>query len=86
MFEPIHGSAPKYRGMNSANPIAAIEAGRMLLDHIGEPRAAQRIGAAVRHVLETGRIRSLSAGVHKTDEVGDIVLEAMEQGVGVASP
>jgi 3-isopropylmalate dehydrogenase len=83
MFEPIHGSAPKYRGKNTANPLAAIEAGRMLLDHIGEAKAARRVGAAVRHVLETGRIRSVSAGTHKTDEVGDIVLEALGQGVGV---
>jgi 3-isopropylmalate dehydrogenase len=82
MFEPIHGSAPKYRGMNTANPIAAIEAGRMLLEHLGETRAAQRIASAVKHVLESGRIRSLSAGVHKTTEVGDIVLEAMERSTG----
>ena len=74
MFEPIHGSAPKYRGKTTANPIATIEAGRMLLEHIGEATAADRIGAAVRTALETGRIRSLSAGEHKTDEVGDIVL------------
>jgi 3-isopropylmalate dehydrogenase len=79
MFEPIHGSAPKYRGKNSANPIAAIEAARMMLEHLGEPRAAARIGAAVRHVLESGQVRSLSAGVHKTDEVGDMVLAAMEK-------
>jgi 3-isopropylmalate dehydrogenase len=77
MFEPIHGSAPKYRGQNSANPLATIEAVRMLLDHVGEPAAAQRLGAAVRHVLESGRIRSLSAGAHKTTEIGDIVLEAL---------
>ncbi len=78
MFEPIHGSAPKYRGQNCANPIATIEAARMLLDHLGETTAAGRIGRAVRRVLETGKIRSLSAGVHKTDEVGDIVLAAID--------
>jgi 3-isopropylmalate dehydrogenase len=77
MFEPIHGSAPKYRGKNTANPIATIEAGRMLLDHVGETEAAARIGSAVRGVLESGRIKSLSAGAHATDEVGDIVLEAL---------
>jgi 3-isopropylmalate dehydrogenase len=83
MFEPIHGSAPKYRGMNSANPLASIEAARMMLEHLGESAAADRIGRAVRTVLETGRIRSVSAGVHKTDEVGSIVLDAMERPVGV---
>jgi 3-isopropylmalate dehydrogenase len=78
MFEPIHGSAPKYRGKNSANPLATIEAVRMLLDHIGEPTAANRIGEAVRHVLESGRIKSLSAGAYATDEIGSIVLEALQ--------
>jgi 3-isopropylmalate dehydrogenase len=83
MFEPIHGSAPKYRGKNTANPLATIEALRMLLEHIGESGAANRVGQAVRHVLESGKIKSLQAGVHKTDEIGSIVLEALEQGVGV---
>jgi 3-isopropylmalate dehydrogenase len=81
MFEPIHGSAPKYRGQNKANPLATIEAVRMMLDHIGEPTAAARIGQAVRQVLQSGRIRSLSAGVHATDEIGSMVLEALDAGV-----
>jgi isocitrate/isopropylmalate dehydrogenase len=83
MFEPIHGSAPKYRGQNSANPIAAIEAGRMMLEHLGEAKAARRVGAAVQHVIETGKIRSLKAGVHKCDEVGDMVTEAVRAGAGL---
>ncbi|MFM8386230.1 MAG: 3-isopropylmalate dehydrogenase [Planctomycetia bacterium] len=77
MFEPIHGSAPKYRGQNSANPLATIEAVRMLLDHVGEPAAASRVGKAVRSVLEGGKVKSLSAGAHKTDELGDMVLAAL---------
>jgi 3-isopropylmalate dehydrogenase len=81
MFEPIHGSAPKYRGQNRANPLAAIEAGRMLFEHVGEAAAAARIGSAVRQVLVGGRVTSLSAGAHATDEIGDYVLEALEQGV-----
>jgi 3-isopropylmalate dehydrogenase len=82
MFEPIHGSAPKYRGQNSANPIAAIEAARMMLEHLGEAKAARRIENAVRHVIETGRIRSLKAGAHKCDEVGDVVRDAVVSGAG----
>jgi 3-isopropylmalate dehydrogenase len=83
MFEPIHGSAPKYRGQNSANPIAAIEAGRMMLEHLGEAKAGRRIEAAVRHVIETGRIRSLKAGAYKCDEVGDIIRDAVATGQGL---
>jgi 3-isopropylmalate dehydrogenase len=77
MFEPIHGSAPKYRGQNSANPLATIEAVRMLLEHVGESAGAKRIGDAVRTTLESGRIKSLSAGAYKTSEIGDIILEAI---------
>jgi len=83
MFEPIHGSAPKYRGQNKANPLATIEAVRLMLDHIGEPAGANRIGQAVRHVLENGNITSLAAGAYGTDEWGDMVLEALNAGVGV---
>jgi 3-isopropylmalate dehydrogenase len=82
MFEPIHGSAPKYRGQNSASPIAAIEAGRMMLEHLGEERGARRIAGAVQHLLESGRISSLRAGVHKCDEVGDLFVEAVRSGAG----
>jgi 3-isopropylmalate dehydrogenase len=80
MFEPIHGSAPKYRGQNKANPIATIEAVRMMLEHIGEPAAAARIGDAVRDALASGQVKSLSAGAHTTTEFGDIVLAAMRAG------
>ncbi len=83
MFEPIHGSAPKYRGQNSANPIAAIEAGRMMLEHLGEAKAGRRIEAAVRHVIETGRVRSLKAGAYKCDEIGDIIRDAVATGQGM---
>ena len=80
MFEPIHGSAPKYRGKNSANPIAAIEAGRMMLEHLGEAKAAARIESAVRHVIESGRVTSLKAGAYKCDEVGSLVRDAALSG------
>lgn len=83
MFEPIHGSAPKYRGQNSANPIAAIEAARMLLDHLGEAKAARRIEGAVRHVIETGKVSSLKAGAYKCDEVGNLVRDAVLAGTGL---
>ena len=43
MFEPIHGSAPKYKGKNIANPFATIWAGSMLLDHIGEPEVPPQL-------------------------------------------
>jgi 3-isopropylmalate dehydrogenase len=75
MFEPIHGSAPKYRGQNKANPLGAICTVQMMLDFLGEERAAALVEEAVRGLLESGRIRSLGAGEHGTDEIGDLVVE-----------
>src|SRR5207244_13258429 len=51
MFEPIHGSAPKYKGQDKANPIAAILAGAMMLEHVGERKAAARIEKVVAALL-----------------------------------
>ncbi len=75
MFEPIGGSAPKYTGKNSINPLAAICAGGMLLETIGERSAAKAVDKAVNATLVSGKIESLSAGRMgmSTSEVGDLV-------------
>ncbi len=74
MFEPIHGSAPKYAGKNQANPLAAICAAQMMLDCIGEKEAAAALEQAVEKALASGRLGDLSAssGI-STSEVGDLV-------------
>lgn len=74
MFEPIGGSAPKYKGQNIINPLAAICAGGMMLEYLGEDAAGKAIEKAVMEV--TGKhIKSLAAGKmgHSTTEVGDLV-------------
>jgi 3-isopropylmalate dehydrogenase len=75
MFEPIGGSAPKYTGMNVACPIAAISAGQMMMETLGEELTAQRIEAAVAKALVSGEIKSLAAGKMgmSTSEVGDLI-------------
>ncbi|RZN71969.1 MAG: isocitrate/isopropylmalate dehydrogenase family protein [Candidatus Methanolliviera hydrocarbonicum] len=79
MFEPIHGSAPKYRGMNRANPIATIWAGGMMLDHLGETRASERIEKAIRIVLKEGKVRTHDlGGSSKTSEVGDAIAKKVK--------
>jgi isocitrate dehydrogenase (NAD+) len=55
VFEPTHGSAPKYTGQNKVNPLAAILSGIMLLRHIGEKAAADRLEAAVAAVVAEGK-------------------------------
>jgi 3-isopropylmalate dehydrogenase len=76
MFEPIGGSAPKYTGKNIINPLAAICAGQMLLEHIGEEKAANIVLEAVKKVVARD-IKSLAAGQMgmTTSEVGDRVCQ-----------
>ncbi len=75
MFEPIGGSAPKYTGQNVINPLAAISAGGMMLDTLGEHEAASSLDKAVEAALSSGRIKSMAAGRMGmgTSEVGDLV-------------
>ncbi len=76
MFEPIHGSAPKYTGQNVICPVAAIVAAGMMLEHLGEGEAGRAIEDAVIEVLGSGKLGDLSAksGV-STSEAGDLIAE-----------
>jgi isocitrate dehydrogenase (NAD+) len=55
VFEPVHGSAPKYKGLNKVNPLAMILSGVMMLRHLGEFKAADRLEQAVASVIEEGK-------------------------------
>jgi 3-isopropylmalate dehydrogenase len=76
MFEPIGGSAPKYTGKNVINPLAAICAGSMMLETLGESEASAAVEDAVIEVTGT-KLKSLDAGRmgFSTSEVGDMVAE-----------
>lgn len=76
MFEPIGGSAPKYTGMNVINPLAAIGSLQMMLDVLGETKAADLVDKAIAHVTGT-KLKSMSAGKmgYSTTEVGDMVAQ-----------
>ena len=76
MFEPIGGSAPKYTGKNIINPVAAILAGAMLLDQLGEEEAFKSIEDAVIKVVGT-ILKGVNAGKmgYSTAEVGDLIAE-----------
>ncbi|MGB9621744.1 MAG: 3-isopropylmalate dehydrogenase [Brevinematia bacterium] len=73
MFEPMGGSAPKYTGKNVINPIAAIEAGRLMLRFLKEEEASQKIQEAVKKTVK--QMKSMNAGQmgFSTTEVGDMV-------------
>ncbi len=72
MFEPIHGSAPKYRGMNKVNPIATIWSGAMLLEHMGQQEASRDVITAIERNLREGKIKTYDlGGKSTTSQVGD---------------
>ncbi len=78
MFEPIHGSAPKYKGKNKASPVATILATQMMLEHLGEHEAAGLVEGAVATALRSKKVPSLSAGALPTDEVASIIISEIE--------
>ncbi len=79
MFEPIGGSAPKYKGKNVINPLAAICAGQMMLEYLGEIDAAKAVEDGVKKVVSQD-LKSLSAGRmgYSTSEVGDLVTDCIK--------
>ncbi|NLP06502.1 isocitrate/isopropylmalate dehydrogenase family protein [Candidatus Fermentibacteria bacterium] len=93
VFEPTHGSAPKYADypVSIVNPIAMILAACMMLDHIGENEKASKIRAAVSLVVEEGKVRCydmlklrgapdvVNQGAASTHEMGDAVVEALKR-------
>jgi len=62
VFEPTHGSAPKYAGMDKVNPLATILAAKMMLEWLGETRRAERIERAVAEVVALGDVRTYDLG------------------------
>jgi 3-isopropylmalate dehydrogenase len=80
MFEPIGGSAPKYTGKGVINPLAAVCAVQMMLETLGEDKAAQKVEDSVK--LVTGKkLKGMGAGQmgYSTSEVGDMVAELVAQ-------
>ncbi len=62
VFEPVHGSAPKYAGLNKANPTALLLSGVLMLRHLGEQDAAVRVETAVREVIAEGKATTYDLG------------------------
>ncbi|MFK5926295.1 MAG: isocitrate/isopropylmalate family dehydrogenase [Desulfuromusa sp.] len=91
IFEPTHGSAPKYENLNPSivNPIAMIMSACMMLDHIGEPEKAVRIRNAVAKVVEEGKVRAydmlklrgcqevIDQGAATTDQMADAIIAVL---------
>ena len=87
VFEPTHGSAPKYKGQNRVNPTATILSGVLMLDYLGETQAARRLENAVAAVIAEGRDVTYDMKPHRDDptavgtsEMADAILRAMAGG------
>lgn len=87
LFEPTHGSAPKYTGQNKVNPTAMILSGMLMLRHIGEERAADRLEAAVARVIAEGRHVTYDMKPDRSDptavgtsEMADAIIREMAGG------
>jgi len=78
MFEPIHGSAPKYKGKNTACPVATVNAVQMMLEYLGDTDGATLIDNAIGNALRTKKIPSLRAGALSTTECGDVLVEEIK--------
>jgi tartrate dehydrogenase/decarboxylase / D-malate dehydrogenase len=77
LFEPIHGSAPRRAGQGVANPMAAIWAASLMLDHLGETEAAELIMRGLRKVAKNGPYPKDLGGRATTSEVGEAVVRGM---------
>jgi len=87
MFEPVHGSAPKYKGLNKVNPIATIMASKMMLEWLGSKHsdpvcteAAKKIEAGVFEVLKEGKVKTYDfGGSASTSEMAEAVAKKIEE-------
>jgi 3-isopropylmalate dehydrogenase len=81
LFEPIHGSAPKYAGKNVACPVAAILAVGMMCDYLGQKQAGSAIENVIIDLVRQKRIKGVNTGDHATDEIGDMVIAELRKSV-----
>jgi isocitrate dehydrogenase (NAD+) len=86
VFEPVHGSAPKYAGQNKANPTALILSGALMLRHLGYAEVGERVERAVRDVIAEGRATTSDLGGNAgTSQFADAVIERLGVTAGAAA-
>ncbi len=89
LFEAVHGSAPKYKGLNKVNPTAVILSGVLMLRHLGEENAADRLERAVAQVIREGKSVTYDLKENRNDstavgtrEMGEAIIRAMQTAKG----
>ncbi|MFH0948028.1 MAG: isocitrate/isopropylmalate dehydrogenase family protein [Elusimicrobiota bacterium] len=87
LFEPVHGSAPKYKGLNKVNPTAMILSGVLMLEYLGEKEAAQKLENAVKSVISDKKVVTYDlGGTAKTSDMADEIISQMTADVIARSP
>jgi len=80
MFEPAHGSAPKYKGMDKVNPTAAILSGAWMVEYLGEPEIRNAIFDATEHVINEGKYVTYDIGGNaKTSQMADEIAQRAKE-------
>ncbi|MGQ0637800.1 MAG: isocitrate/isopropylmalate family dehydrogenase, partial [Nitrososphaerota archaeon] len=80
MFEPAHGSAPKYKGMDKVNPTAAILSGAWMVEYLGEPQIKNAIFAATEQVINEGKYVTYDiGGSASTSKMSQVIAEIAKQ-------
>jgi isocitrate dehydrogenase (NAD+) len=87
VFEPVHGSAPKYAGLNKANPTALILSGVLMLRHLGYPEVGERVETALREVI-AGRTHATAdlGGSAGTSQFADAIIDRLAAGSSAPAP
>jgi len=81
VFEPIHGTAPKYADKNVVNPIAAIRAAMLMFNYLGEKKTAAVVEQAIVDVLTEGKVRTYDlGGTSSTSDVGEAIAAKLRHG------
>jgi isocitrate dehydrogenase (NAD+) len=76
MFEPAHGSAPKYKGLDKVNPVATVLAGAWMLEYLGEKKQSQAIFKATEKVITEGKYLTYDlGGKTKQSEMVDAIIK-----------
>lgn len=79
LFEPVHGSAPKYKGLNKVNPAAMILSGVLMLEYLGEKKAAKKLESSVAKVIAEKKVVTYDlGGTAKTSDMADEIIRKME--------
>src|SRR3990167_3304092 len=86
LFEPVHGSAPKYTGQNKVNPSACLLSAKMMLNYIGEAEAAKKMGDAIKAIFAEGKSVTYDMKPFRDDptavgtsQMGDAIIKKMEE-------